>query len=481
MNFTPRSPSASDAFSPLAIPRRGFLKSTAIALGASFSLPAWAKFDSVNRDRFGGWTQKKFTATGFFRTEHDGDRWWMVTPEGHAFISWGVNHYHDGWWAQHYNRHYWIKRFGAQEVRDAAWHQGFREVALADLRRLGLNSLGIHTSAQALTHPPGQAAFPFVAPYEPLVLSHYRKPQPDAYVDIFSAEYDAICEQTAAKFAAPYRDDPMVLGYCMADCPPLTDNEAQRNGSTTWPRKLRNLAAAAPGKQAYVQAMGGRYGDVAGFNTTYGTSFSSWNELLETQNWSTDAPPANEAERADNSAFLLECVDRYYSVAKAALLHADPNHLFHGDKINGDTDGLETIAGVTSRYTDLINTQFYGRWTQQRETYDRLTDLVGQPFLNGDAAFTTPTESMPNPHGQHALDMAERAIWTRELMENATARPDFVGWQMCGIIDTANTMPGKEKSQHQGLMTVRGQFYPEMETTIRDISDRLYDIATGQG
>ena len=55
-------------------------------------------------DRFGGWTGKQFGATGFFRTEHDGNRWWFVTPEGNAFISLGVNHY---------NRDHWIKRFGA--------------------------------------------------------------------------------------------------------------------------------------------------------------------------------------------------------------------------------------------------------------------------------------------------------------------------------------------------------------------------------
>ena len=45
---------------------------------------------------------------------------------------------------------------------------------------------------------------------------------------------------------------------------------------------------------------------------------------------------------------------------------------------------------------------------------------------------------------------------------------------MCGMIDTADTMPGKQKNQHQGLMTTRGEFYPEMETMVRDISDRLY-------
>ncbi len=41
-------------------------------------------------DCFGGWTGKKFKATGFFRVEKD-KRWWLVFPEGNAFLSWGIN------------------------------------------------------------------------------------------------------------------------------------------------------------------------------------------------------------------------------------------------------------------------------------------------------------------------------------------------------------------------------------------------------
>ncbi|MHC4298508.1 MAG: hypothetical protein ACYS7Y_14500 [Planctomycetota bacterium] len=134
---------------------------------------------------------------------------------------------------------------------------------------------------------------------------------------------------------------------------------------------------------------------------------------------------------------------------------------------------------VTSRYTDVVNIQYYAPWARQKATMDRWSDKVGKPFLNGDSAFTTPTETTPSPYGPHAKDQAERAEWTREFMEKATARPDFVGWHMCGIIDTSKEMPGKEKHQHQGLMTTHGEFYPEMEAAVRDLSDRLYEIAMG--
>ena len=76
--------------------------------------------------------------------------------------------------------------------------------------------------------------------------------------------------------------------------------------------------------------------------------------------------------------------------------------------------------------------------------------------------------------------LPEMMAFAREFMEKATARPDFVGWHMCGMIDTSKQMRGKEKHQHQGLMTTHGEFYPEMEAAVRDVSSRLYDIASGQ-
>ena len=65
---------------------------------------------------------------------------------------------------------------------------------------------------------------------------------------------------------------------------------------------------------------------------------------------------------------------------------------------------------------------------------------IDQPILNGDSAFTVPTETMPNPFGPHCSHQQERADMTFEYMKNSLARKDFVGWHMCGIIDTIKTM-----------------------------------------
>jgi len=48
--------------------------------------------DPPRRDRFGGLLEAGgFRATGFFRTEQRGGRWWLVTPEGNGFFSIGMD------------------------------------------------------------------------------------------------------------------------------------------------------------------------------------------------------------------------------------------------------------------------------------------------------------------------------------------------------------------------------------------------------
>jgi hypothetical protein len=46
---------------------------------------------AYNYSQYGGYLQKTVKATGFFRTEKIDGRWWFVDPEGHLFLSVGVD------------------------------------------------------------------------------------------------------------------------------------------------------------------------------------------------------------------------------------------------------------------------------------------------------------------------------------------------------------------------------------------------------
>jgi hypothetical protein len=129
--------------------------------------------------RWGGWTGSRVEATGFFRTHNDGQRWWLVDPDGYLFWSSGLNCVQidtdaaytdltsaltwmpdsDGPYKPIYNQHddqtQTINYLAANLIRafgPEAWYTCWSEITLSMLRRFGFNTIGTWSdwhSAQA--------------------------------------------------------------------------------------------------------------------------------------------------------------------------------------------------------------------------------------------------------------------------------------------------------------------------------------------
>jgi len=87
------------------------------------------------------------------------------------------------------------------------------------------------------------------------------------------------------------------------------------------------------------------------------------------------------------------------------------------------------------------------------------------------------TETMPRPYGPVADDIQQRAEWTEEFFRNAFARPDFVGWHYCGLIDAPNLVEGKKDRQHSGLMDGYGNPHPKLKKVLKACAGEMYGIA----
>ncbi|MEO1214520.1 MAG: hypothetical protein AAFY45_13400 [Bacteroidota bacterium] len=470
--------------------RKEFLKLSGVAslsLGLSarpFSLPATIE---NKKDKYGGWIGKKFEATGFFRVEK-ADRWWMVSPEGNAFLSFGVNHFHAGWWKAAYNREAWMKLMRIEDLE--AFDPNLRLWFFETCKTYGFNSIGVHSSLNVLNQP--QPAMPYVQPIQFIDISHWKNSIKDEnFLDIFSVEFEKHCDSLAQEKALPLRNDPYLLGYAMADCPLFTEEDcrertdtiygARRKGRIGWPKKLRNQAEDSDGKQAYVKLMKKLYeGDVQSFNNTYSTDFNSFQALQKAVNWRLETDLSNGFETRDNIEFLKLCVDRYYKTAHESIRRYDPNHLFFGDKLNGNTDTVDTVLPITTKYTDVLFYQMYGKYELQKTYLDSWHTKVDIPIINGDSAFTHIRELMPQPYGPIANSEEQNAAWTSEFFHKAFARPEFVGWHYCGLIDTPKGLIQKEADrQHSGFFDGYGNPYDILKDTIRDCSKDIYEIGLG--
>ena len=440
-------------------------------------------------DRFGGWSGKRFQATGFFRVEKE-DRWWLVSPEGNAFLSFGINHLHPDLWNQDYNRDAWKARLGLESLSGPGFREALKTWFLQTCREFGFNTVGVHTSLGIVNTP--QPSMPYMQPIRFVDIPHWKTEIPDEnFVDVFADEFARSCDRMAAQFAALARDDPFLLGYAMTDCPLLTEEDcrerpdviggARRKSRIGWPRRLRNLDGKAPGKMAYVETVRDLYrGNIREFNATYGTRFNSFDTLGAAANWRPETDLSNGTETRDNVEFLKRVVAKYYQTARDAIRRHDPNHLFFGDKINANTDTLDTVLPVTSQFTDIVFYQMYARYEVQRPGLDRWSGLVDKPVVNGDSAYTMITDSMPRPFGPVADSLEQRAGWTVEFFRSAFSRPEFVGWHYCGLIDASNRVPRKQDRQHSGLLDGYGEPYPLLKEALEECTAKLYQLASGR-
>jgi len=437
-------------------------------------------------DRFGGWTAKRFQATGFFRVEKD-DRWWLVTPEGNAFLSFGINHLAPDLWNQDYNRQAWKRKLSLESLEGPKFTPALKTWFLETCGGYGFNTVGVHSSLQVANH--AKPSLPYMRPIRFVDIPHWRTEVPDEnFLDVFSADFAQRCNRLAREFTAP--NDPLLLGYSMTDCPLFTEEDcrtrpdtiggARRPSRTGWPRRLRNLPGSALGKRAYVETVRDLYRDDVGeFNRTYSTDFRSFDALASAENWRPDTDLSNSGETRDNIEFLHRVVAKYYQTARDAIRRYDSNHLFFGDKVNANTDAMDTVLPIVSRYTDVVFYQMYGRYEVQQPSLDRWAQRVDKPVINGDSAFTMITDAMPRPYGPVADTLPERIDWTVEFFQNAFARPEFVGWHYCGLIDASNLVPRKQARQHSGLLDGYGEPYPGLKEAVKACADKMYRTASG--
>lgn len=462
--------------------RRTVLKQLG-ALGAATLVPRGAQgLESTALDRFGGLKSVRFDASGYFRIEKT-DRWWFVTPDGNAFLSFGLNHPNEDYIKQDYNVEFWKKEFGVQSVSDPGFRDGFVKKVMSDLSKFGMNSLGTHSLKDrfgTLTVPYVQALFFVKTPY-------WMKPTEDKFVDVFAPAFEQQCNRIVRRVITPRKSDPYLLGYTFTDCPILTDGDADGHGQVsygraqsdlpTWPRVLRNLGHVSQGKRVYVELMRGRYVNIEDFNSVYKTKFSSFDDLLGSENWSDVLKSDAVDDVVDNRTFLLKIMDQYYTVACAAIRRVDPNHLILGDILNAQTGTPDEVVSLVSKHTNLVAYQTYSQYDEHKALLDRWSRVSGKPLYHADTSFCVPYEQMPDPIGALCPDQESRAQRFYESASRSLSRPDVIGWNWCGWMDMWAAW--KSDRQHTGLQDPFGRYHEPMPEVMADFGRQLYEYGLG--
>lgn len=436
--------------------------------------------------RWGGWVGEgapRFEATGYFRTHRDERRWWLVDPDGHPFWSTGPNSVrvdtetaYQGletaltWLPErtgefrgafgssadrptvNYLAANLIRAFGA-----AAWRERWATVALAELRRLGFNTIANWSDWQVAR----DAGFPYVRPLEfgvrrtPLVFRDF----PDVYHESFAFDARAFAEQLRETVG-----DPALIGYFLM-------NEPTWGFAAQTPAEGMLFATdGGPCREALAAFLRERHGDDRGLAAAWGGGTNL--ALVAEGTW---AAALTDAARADLAAFSTAMVERLFRGLGDACRAVDPDHLNLGARYYTAPPPW-ALEGMGS--FDVFSANGYGLGV--RSELAGISAKLQRPVLIGEWHFGALDVGLPASGIGHVPDQAARGQAFRVYLEDAASRTWCVGAHWFILYDQSALGRFDGENYNIGFFDVCHRRYEPLAGAARAAHDRLYALALGE-
>lgn len=400
-------------------------------------------------DKYGGYASVKLKATGFFRTEKIGDRWWLVDPEGHPYISKGMAVFSMG--GSDRQKLAFKERFGNPDTWAAT--------EMAMLRSYGFNDLGAWSTVDVVRraeHPmPYTVIVSPMGRYKAKHLKRFGGKYHQAgwqnyrfdLAMVFDPEFDVFVEKEMAKIAQ-YKDDPYLVGY-------FTDNEIPwKNDALD-----RHLNLLAKDEAAYL-------------------AVKKWFDSRKGH----DAQPS-EITQEDRDAFLAFYVDTYLSKVCKALRQIDTNHLYLGCRFNQHKEELvsKAVFEVAGRYMDVISINHYQKWQPDAEQMASWTAWSGKPFLITEFYTKGEDSGLPNNTGAgwNVHTQADRGWFYQNFTMELLKSKCCIGWHWFKYMDNdPQNLKTDESNRDSNKGVVKWNFepYTVLLDEMKQLNDNVWSL-----
>jgi len=477
----------------------------------AYELAGWLT-NAPKRDRFGGLgTGGSFGATGFFRTERRGGRWWLVTPDGNPFFSIGMDvvapsgatyvegrefMFRDlperaGDLAAHWSVRDDRRGLGVQRSRafdhghafdfytanlerkfGADWRRRWREEALTRLAAWGFNTIGNWSEPELCA----MHRMPYTVPLWPE--GEFAKvssgddwwgPMPD----VFDPDFAAAVERMADHAAARFRGDPYLIGY-------FVDNElAWGSGWSADPRERYSIAIGtlaagprSPAKSAFIAQLTENYREPQRLAEAWGIPVAAWDDLRRAGFTLPQASLGKPAVLADLATFTQRFAEAYFRTVAGALRRHDPDHLYLGSRFAWQTrEAVEACA----RWCDVVSFNRYRRSIAGDEDWTRFHAL-GKPALIGEFHFGSTDRGLFWEGLVGAGAESERGPAYARYLRAVADNPDFIGAHWFQYVDeplTGRTLDGE--NGHIGFVNVADLPYDGLAAAARDANQAVLE------
>lgn len=462
------------------------------SLAASPALPG--------RDEYGGWANgPNLPATGFFATTKRNGKWWLVTPSGHLFLSFGINamtlwedtivHPRDEMFlslpavgdplAKHFGTANFVlygpnksgktfdfyaanldRKYGADY--EAAW----LDTSLARLKSWGFNTVANWSDDRLAA----AKKVPYTATLG-IGGSHARIASGSDYWgkmhDPFDPQFAVDCANSFRDKATKTKDDPWCLGY-------FIDNELSWGGGGGPDGGRYGLAygalaaeATAPAKQAFLAQLRAKYDTIDKLNAAWGTTLANWDALNASY---TASKTPNTALTADLSAFCLAFAKQYFTVVRDALRRYDTHHLYLGCRFAWRTPEAEQAA---AQVCDVVSFNIYEPRVDPKQ-WASLAAL-NKPCIIGEFHFGALDRGLFHPGLVSTPNQAARAAMYQDYLHSVIDNPALVGAHWFQYVDEPLTgRPLDGENYNIGFVSITDTPYPEMVAAARQVHAEAY-------
>jgi len=309
------------------------------------SLIGYKTNNNIPLDKYGGRTDKHFKATGFFTTIKDNGRWWVIDPDGNAFVNIGLVSVLPASTQREkeaMNLKYGSASNWAEETQKLITNNGF-------------NALGAWSKVELFKKTASQNKKPVAYTIIMNFMSDYGKQRggtyqeaghmayPDRTIFVFDPQFESFCDNYAKQLAIN-KDDKNLFGY-------FSDNELPFE-------KLsldRYLAKKDHNDPGYLYS--------TKWLADMNVSVSSITDSLRNE-------------------FLGVMAEKYFSAVSKAIKKYDPNHLYLGSRLHFSYElKSEPEFKVVGKYVDVIAINYYRFWTPDAKDMANWEKWSGKPFL----------------------------------------------------------------------------------------------------
>jgi len=433
--------------------------------------------------KYGGWKEKRFESTGFFRTEHDGTRWWLVDPEGYAFLSVGIDCMRstssgpvtgiedlfewlpkendpgfsesvtgrDGTKIMDFYRSNLIRIFGSE------WKARWSKMTADMLRSLGINTVGNWSEISFAK----ENKLAYVLPlnrFPGTGTQLYRD-----FPDVFSEEYKKNSEEFARQLN-DYKDDPYLIGYFLR-------NEPQ------WAFGYHNLAyemfaTSQPSdtKDEFIKWISSKYNnDLQSFNKAWNLDISKIEDLKD--HTFRDYPSV--AADSDFYSFSEIMVKRYVDIPCDEVAKIDKNHLNLGMRYAWISSDLLYKAG--ERF-DVFSINGYGYAPPPTADISRISN---KPVMIGEFHHGAVDRALPATGISGVINQEQRAAAYRNYIEQGFARPELIGMHYFQWVDQPYYGRFDGENYNIGIVTIQNLPYAELTEAMRITNKIIYLVGSG--